>query len=984
MRFKKIISGLLVGALAVTSVFTGNVTTAKAEVAAEKPIYSFDFNDENLNSTVSPDDALTVVGAGNTASTATPVYEAGRSGEAGDKSVKLGSHALSLPGNIGENYTVNVWMKSNVDTIANNNAIFLLGAGDPNQEWVGFAGTGTEGKARVWGKYAGKYQDPVASNINMAKDRWTMLTIAQEGTTLEIYQDGVLKSTKTDASSILKGDDRNILLGTTYWGADGTFNGWLDDVQIFDKKLTANQIYKLFDPRTEKDVFAEGKLTVSEQIRMLLGSATATISVTPPSGVDAAKITYSYASADAAIASVDAAGVITAKAAGTTTITTTAKYDGDEATAKTAETTVIVRDPNVKEDGVVVEYDLSQEVDGKLIDISGNGNDATLHGEKYSFENGALKLDGSKSSTANQTYVDLPVSIMDKLTDKEKFTIQVKFAKTADVFMAWLFCFGSNPQSTGTNYMFLSPNFMNTQLRAGIKDSTTEKLFATSLVPECNKFYTVNMVFDEGKIRLYWNGVMIKGDNGDELDSGYSIMDDIVTPGCKNDILGYIGKSCWGQDEYFKGLISEFKIYDKAMTNEDVQLSDPAYQREFEADMRKELTVDKILGKNTSKDEIKYNLSLPETINEVSVTWKSSNKDVISDDGIVKCKDTVQNVTMTGTAKSGALQAEIAFDLKVQLLDRTALDAALAEANTAKNAADFQYYTEESKRNLTQLLEQGANVANQEEADSLTRNIKNAIAKLTFAEAYIDPFAKIDKTKFKDFTVAPKGSSSVLASAIPAEIKPYVTVEYTSSKPSVATVDKNTGTVKGVKVGYTIITAKVKAVSDGFEMEYQTIVKVDLNIKGVSVKAKKTTLAKGEKTDITITYPAEVKTAGPAVTYRATGAVSVSKGKVTAKKAGTGTVIVKVKAGGKTISKKLTFKVGEITGSSSVKIKKSITLKVTGISGKVTWSLDKKGKTLASISKKGKLTAKKKTGKVTVTAKVGKVTMKKTITIKKK
>lgn len=640
MRFKKIISGLLVGALAVTSVFTGNVTTAKAEVTAEAPKYSFDFNAESLNSTVSPDDALTVVEAGNAASTAAPVYETGRSGEAGDKSVKLGSYALSLPGNIGENYTVNVWMKSNVDTIANNNAIFLLGAGDPNQEWLGFAGNGTEGKARVWGKYSGAYQE-VVSNINMAKDRWTMLTIAQEGAAMEIYQDGVLKATKNDVSSILKGDDRNILLGTTYWSADGTFNGWLDDVQIYDKKLTANQIYKMFDPRTEKDVFVEGKLTVSEQIKMLLGGATATVTATPPSGVDAAKITYSYASANAAIASVDAAtGVITAKAAGTTTITTTAIYDGDEATAKTAKTTVIVRDPNVKEEGVVVDYDLSQAVNGKLIDITGNGNDATLHGEKYSFENGALKLDGSKSSTANQTYVDLPLSIMDKLTSKEKFTIQVKFAKTADVFMAWLFCFGSNPQSTGTNYMFLSPNFQNTQLRAGIKDSTTEKLFATSLVPERNKFYTVNMVFDQGKIRLYWNGVMIKGDNGDELDSGYNMMDDIVTPGCKDNILGYIGKSCWGQDEYFKGLISEFKIYDKAMTNEDVQLSDPAYQREFEAEVRKELTVDKILGKNDSKDEIKYNLSLPDHINEVSVTWKSSNKDVISDDGIVKCKDT--------------------------------------------------------------------------------------------------------------------------------------------------------------------------------------------------------------------------------------------------------------------------------------------------------------------------------------------------------
>ena len=104
---------------------------------------------------------------------------------------------------------------------------------------------------------------------------------------------------------------------------------------------------------------------------------------------------------------------------------------------------------------------------------------------------------------------------------------------------------------------------------------------------------------------------------------------------------------------------------------------------------------------------------------------------------------------------------------------------------------------------------------------------------------------------------------------------------------------------------------------------------------------------------------------------------------MTANKAGKGTVVVKVKAGGKTITKKVTFNVGEITGESKVKVKKSITLKVTGISGKVTWSLDKKGKKLAKISKRGKLTA-KKTGKVTVTAKVGKVTMKKTVKITKK
>ena len=123
---------------------------------------------------------------------------------------------------------------------------------------------------------------------------------------------------------------------------------------------------------------------------------------------------------------------------------------------------------------------------------------------------------------------------------------------------------------------------------------------------------------------------------------------------------------------------------------------------------------------------------------------------------------------------------------------------------------------------------------------------------------------------------------------------------------------------------------------------------------------------------------------GSTVSYRATGAVSVNKnGKVTAKKAGTGKVYVKVSAAGKSITRTVTIKVGEITGNSSVKVNKSISLKVKGISGRVKWSLDSKGKKLATISASGKLKAKKKAGKVTVTAKVGSVTMTKTITIKK-
>ena len=142
-------------------------------------------------------------------------------------------------------------------------------------------------------------------------------------------------------------------------------------------------------------------------------------------------------------------------------------------------------------------------------------------------------------------------------------------------------------------------------------------------------------------------------------------------------------------------------------------------------------------------------------------------------------------------------------------------------------------------------------------------------------------------------------------------------------------------------------------------------------------------MAKGKTTTVTVTAPANVNEIGKMVTYSAKGAVSVSKaGKVKAVKGGKGTVIVKISVAGKNIVRKVNINVPYITGSSHAKVKKSIKLKVVGIKGKVKWSLNKRGKKLATL-KNGKLKAKKKAGSVKVTAKVGKTTMTKDIKIKK-
>lgn len=108
---------------------------------------------------------------------------------------------------------------------------------------------------------------------------------------------------------------------------------------------------------------------------------------------------------------------------------------------------------------LAVDYDFSKEEEGKIKDKSGNNNDATIQGKTnvaFDAENGVMEL---KNANA---YVELPTSIMDNLTDQEKFTIETRYARNATTGVhSWLFCFGSNPQSSGANYMFYCPRFDN-------------------------------------------------------------------------------------------------------------------------------------------------------------------------------------------------------------------------------------------------------------------------------------------------------------------------------------------------------------------------------------------------------------------------------------------------------------------------------------------------------------------------------------------
>ena len=977
MKCKKIVSTLLASAIITTSVFTGDLVTANAATVGESmpaPVATYTFD-----GTLSSKEGTTAKAYAQKygAYSGDITYVAGRNADAAsgtdDKAVQLGSYGLELAEkNIGTEYTVSCWVKPD-GTIANNTPVIALGYHTP-EFWTAISGDGGTNTCKVWTNDAinSKFKWQTLASMTVPSGEWSMLTLSQSADTLSMYLNGNLVGTAT-APDIMNAEKAAIDLGVNNW--DTPFAGQVDDVYVYNESLTATQVRYLYDGKDEETVFKEEGFTVTDELTMFQKEKR-TITVTLPSAVAAENATISYQSNNEDIATVDN-GTVTGVNAGETTITTSVTVGS---TTLKKDTTVTVESSDNLKEGIAAEYDLTQIVNGKLKDVSGRGNDAAVEGEagiSFVEEDGKTVM----KMASNDSYIKLPLSIMDSLTDKEQFTIETTFAKSSACGNnAWLFCLGSKVKSTGTNYMFLSPNFESKTLRAGIKNSGSEKLFGTSIQPAVDTYYTVDMVFNKGTVKLYWNGQLIKGDDGTELKSGYSIMDDVVTPGTENGILGYIGKSCWAPDKNYQGKVASFKIYDKAMTDEEIQLSDPKYQEALEKNFE-DLTVADILSSNASASEVKYNLNLPATLNEIAVTWTSDKPEVVSAAGVVTNGTEDTEVKLTATITTGALSATKDFNVTVKALDKSELTAVIANAQALINDP---YIVADSVSAVRTAISDAANVATQSDVDKAVKKINKAMNKAEYVDTYVNPFEYINSSSYSQTAaVAVGGTARVFT--LPDSIKDTVTVSYASANPDIAAIDAN-GVVTGLKDGYASVVATVTAKYDGFKMEYQTVVTVGTptgkvitpkpQVITVTAAVKDATIVKGQTTQVTVTAPA-----GATVTYRAKGAVAVtSTGTITGKKGGTGTVYATVIVNGKKAVRKVTVNVGDISGKGTVKVKKSLKLSVKGISGKVKWSVNKKK--LATISSKGVLKAKKK-GKVTVTAKVGNYTMKKTITIKK-
>ena len=243
----------------------------------------------------------------------------------------------------------------------------------------------------------------------------------------------------------------------------------------------------------------------------------------------------------------------------------------------------------------------------------------------------------------------------------------------------------------------------------------------------------------------------------------------------------------------------------------------------------------------------------------------------------------------------------------------------------------------------------------------------------------------------ESITIAIGGKATLVATVAPEDAADK-SLTWTSSDPSVVTVDAN-GNIVGIKEGKATIT--VKTTDGGYEAECSvTVSKGVVAVTGVTFDKASVTVATGYTASLkAIISPSDATNKGLTWKSSDTSIATVnSKGVVTGKKEGTVTVTVTTSDGGYTATITVTVKNQAVTGvsisgDSSVTVGKTIKLKANikpsnATNKNVTWKVTN-GTGQATIDKNGNLKG-VKAGKVTVTVTTadGKKTASKTITVK--
>ena len=278
-------------------------------------------------------------------------------------------------------------------------------------------------------------------------------------------------------------------------------------------------------------------------------------------------------------------------------------------------------------DGLVLHYPLTGS--GSVADdVSTTNRDAAILGGATQGPSGVV-LDGVDD------YVDLPDNAIAGLTSIT-VSFDVKIDKTQQGAF-FLYSFGNTSGNDGNGYLGALANRFRNTIASGnwTTEQNTQPTINRNLARDVWKTVTYTQTGTTGL--LYEDGVEV-GRN-----TGITITPASIGGGSTT--ANYIGNSPYVPDSTLKGTVRDFRVYDRALSAEEVTALAPTDESRVTAD-----TAALDLGDLSA---VTANLSLPTTgENGSSIAWASSDPDVISTTGVVTrpaATDAPAEVTLTAT-----------------------------------------------------------------------------------------------------------------------------------------------------------------------------------------------------------------------------------------------------------------------------------------------------------------------------------------------
>lgn len=803
MKKRKLMAACLAGALVMSSVIVPGQKSVKAEGDSLKEglVASYDFNDGQIANSVSGQGEAKTIVTGLKAYSGQPVFEDGAQDKG--KAIRLGDYGLQLnQKDLGDNFSVSMWLKPD-GVFAKNESVLFLGYHSP-EKWLAVAGPEPAGSAncKFWSNGSGNNQSlgwKGFGNFDIDTD-WHCLTITGSNDGVTAYLDG---KTVGEGESIapLSGENQDIYIGVNNW--DTEFNGLVDDVKVYDRKLTEQEVINLYDPTiTPEDILEQEGITATKTINTLKGRAEQIAVKIPEAAVEAgAKTTYE--SKNQEVTSVDEKGAVKALKAGDTVITTTVTLGK---VTKTAETKVHVEDS--VESQLKATFDFEGNLANGVESAEGEAKEASAIVTGLKAYNGEVAYKEGRTGKAVQLG-DYGLKLNQENMGKD-YTVSAWVNADAGLManQVMMFLGYHNPE----NWIAISGRaYESDKCKVWAKGGIygTHTTFAN---PEIGRkeWHQITMTGTEDKFSFYLDGICLG-----TVDSNNPLS------GENQDI--YLGVNNW--DPEYEGLMDDVKIYSVALTETEVQAQAAEdFSEKAQKNLERELTVKDILGQNKSADAIYYDLELPKEAAGIKLDWSSSNADVIAADGTLAVPSKDTEVTLTAKIAGGVLDGAVSFKVTAKALDVTKLKDLIAEAKDM----DQKGLSELSKQRLNESVaaaEEAVKNPTYEGIEAAYKNLKRAMEDLSYAQVE-NPFELIEEPAVK---VALKERETQELFVLPKAVKDLVTVTYESEKDKVAAYEEGTLTAAGE--GKTVVTAIVTANENvpgygGVAMEYSTAVEV--------------------------------------------------------------------------------------------------------------------------------------------------------------